>query len=434
MIVLLLEDDRADALSPSSSTRPVFELRTGALNLRERVRMVEPTAHVRAVVRPFLQPLLEAFDDLAQPFPADHRIVVLNGRLAVSFDRLRDLLTRAQPGAILDAQGRLIAAWLDPGVAVDGEDCVRAAATVPAEARPDDVTLFEGLWEMVHANRAALQDDAEALRRTGSPVRRLFGIDFADGSARPAMLRDHEFDDPSRAIVYPGVHLLSPDQVLLGPGVKILPGAVLDAEGGPIVLGSGCRIAPNVTLEGPLYLGPGTSVNPGAKLREGTSAGAFCKLGGEIEDSILLDLSNKQHEGFLGHAYLGSWVNLGADTNGSDLKNTYGRVRVDLGEGPIDTGHTFVGPVLGDHAKTGINTMLSTGAVVGVAANVFGSGFPPKFVPAFTWGGYRPWVEYRLDQAMQTARTVMARRDVIWTSAHRDLFAHVFEQTRRHRA
>ena len=143
--------------------------------------------------------------------------------------------------------------------------------------------------------------------------------------------------------------------------------------------------------------------------------------------------SNKQHDGFLGHAYLGSWVNLGADTNGSDLKNNYGAVRVDLGDGPIDTGQMFVGPTIGDHAKTGINTMLTTGAVLGVAANVFGAGFSVRSVPSFGWGGVTQTREYDLTRALQTARLVMERRRAVWTEAHAALLRHVFERTRSSR-
>jgi UDP-N-acetylglucosamine diphosphorylase/glucosamine-1-phosphate N-acetyltransferase len=185
-------------------------------------------------------------------------------------------------------------------------------------------------------------------------------------------------------------------------------------------------VHPLSVIVGPAYLGPGTVVNPGAKLREGTSLGAHCKVGGEIEESIVLDLSNKQHDGLLGHAVVGSWVNLGADTNGSDLKNNYGPVRVDLGGGGEDTGSSFVGPHFGDHAKTGIDTMLTTGGVVGVAANVFGGGFAPRHVPSFSWGGSDGLGEYRLDAAVDTAKTVFARRGARWTQAHATLIELLF--------
>ena len=132
------------------------------------------------------------------------------------------------------------------------------------------------------------------------------------------------------------------------------------------------------------------------------------------------DFVNKQHDGFIGHAVLGSWINLGAGTTCSDLKNNYSAVRVDLGEGAVDSGESFVGPHIGDHAKTGIDTMLTTGAVLGVGANVFGGGFIPRYVPPFSWGGSESLSEYRLEEALSTARAVYARRDAVWTNAAED--------------
>ena len=232
-----------------------------------------------------------------------------------------------------------------------------------------------------------------------------------------------------RPEAFEGAFFIEPDRVLIASEAKVRPGAVIDAAKGPVILGAGVVVHPLSVVVGPAYLGPGTVVNPGAKLREGTSIGAWCKVGGEIEETIMLDLSNKQHDGFLGHALVGSWVNLGADTNGSDLKNNYGNVRVDLGDGAIDSGSAFVGQHLADHVKTGIDTMLTTGAVVGVAANVFGGGFAPRFVPPFTWGGSDGFVSYRLEAAIDTARTVFGRRDAGWDARHEDLLRHVHAAT-----
>jgi UDP-N-acetylglucosamine diphosphorylase/glucosamine-1-phosphate N-acetyltransferase len=162
-------------------------------------------------------------------------------------------------------------------------------------------------------------------------------------------------------------------------------------------------------------------VKVGAKIYGDTSIGPLCKVGGEIENSIVLGFSNKQHDGFLGHSYLGAWVNLGADTNTSDLKNNYGNVRVQLGGEAIDTGRMFLGALIGDHAKTGINTMLNTGTIVGVSANVFGAGFPSKSIAPFSWGGAEGYQRFEIDKAIELARTVMARRNVTFTDADETL-------------
>jgi len=157
-------------------------------------------------------------------------------------------------------------------------------------------------------------------------------------------------------------------------------------------------------------------------------------VGGELEETIVHSYSNKQHDGFLGHSYLGMWVNLGADTNNSDLKNNYGNVKVYVDGEMVDSGSMFVGLTMGDHSKSGINTMFNTGTVVGVSCNVYGGGFPPKFIPSFTWGGAEGLVEYRLDKALETARAVMNRRKIDLTAADEKLIRGIFEATAKERA
>ncbi|MFQ5865804.1 MAG: transferase, partial [bacterium] len=156
-------------------------------------------------------------------------------------------------------------------------------------------------------------------------------------------------------------------------------------------------------------------------------------VGGEMEKSIIHSYSNKQHEGFLGHAYLGQWVNIGAGTNNSDLKNNYSSVKVDLGGAVVDSGSQFVGLFMGDHSKTGINTMFNTGTVVGVMSNVFGAGFPPRFIPSFVWGGHDGFVEHELEKALETARRVMARRRIEMSSAYERLLRLIFDLTQSER-
>jgi UDP-N-acetylglucosamine diphosphorylase/glucosamine-1-phosphate N-acetyltransferase len=158
-------------------------------------------------------------------------------------------------------------------------------------------------------------------------------------------------------------------------------------------------------------------------------------VGGEVEESIIHSYSNKQHDGFLGHAYLGQWVNLGADTNNSDLKNNYGNVKVILNDSePIDSGSMFVGLTMGDHSKTSINSMINTGTVIGVSSNIFGSGFPPKYVPSFAWGGSDSMTTYDINKAIAVAKKVMERRDIPFTSLEENLFKEVFNLTQDERS
>jgi len=217
--------------------------------------------------------------------------------------------------------------------------------------------------------------------------------------------------------------------VYIGRGCTVKPGVVFDTEDGPIFIDDGAKILGNSVIMGPCYIGKGTTIKAIAKIYGGTSIGPMCKVGGEVEGSIFQGYSNKQHDGFLGHSYICEWVNLGADTNNSDLKNNYGNVKVSLNGKMVDTGHMFVGLFMGDHSKAGINTMFNTGTVVGVSSNVFGAGFPPKFVPSFSWGGADKLVEYDIEKAVQTAKAVMKRRKVEMTKEYEVLLRKVFKET-----
>lgn len=228
--------------------------------------------------------------------------------------------------------------------------------------------------------------------------------------------------------VHEAVYMISEENIYIAEGAVIKPGVVLDAEKGSIIIDSNAHIMANAYLQGPVYIGKNSTIKVGAKIYEGTSIGEFCKVGGEVEESIIHSYTNKQHEGFLGHSYLAMWVNLGADTNNSDLKNNYGNVSFYVEGESIDTGTMFCGLVMGDHSKSGINTMFNTGTHVGIASNVYGSGFQPKFVPSFSWGGAEGMTSHQIDKALSTARLVMARRNVEMFPEEEDLLRDVFEK------
>jgi UDP-N-acetylglucosamine diphosphorylase/glucosamine-1-phosphate N-acetyltransferase len=229
--------------------------------------------------------------------------------------------------------------------------------------------------------------------------------------------------------VYAGAHLLNEDKIFIDEGTKVKPGVVLDAESGPIYIGKDAKIFPNAVIEGPAFIGSKTAIKIGAKIYENTSIGEVCKVGGEVEESIIHSYSNKQHDGFLGHAYLGMWVNLGADTNNSDLKNNYGSVKVIINGEQIDSGSMFVGLTMGDHSKAAINTMFNTGTVVGVSSNVFGAGFPKKYVPSFAWGGSDSMTGYDIEKALDVAKRVMARRNIKLTDVEERIFRYIYDLT-----
>jgi UDP-N-acetylglucosamine diphosphorylase/glucosamine-1-phosphate N-acetyltransferase len=226
----------------------------------------------------------------------------------------------------------------------------------------------------------------------------------------------------------------SPSDVFIGEGAQVHPFACIDATAGPVFIANDVVVQPFTRIEGPAFVGPG-SVLLGAKVREGCSIGPMCRIGGEVEASVIHGFSNKYHDGFLGHAYLGEWVNLGALTTNSDLKNDYSAVSVTLGQERHDTKSTKVGAFIGDHAKTSIGTLLNTGSVVGVMAVLLTCGsLMPKSIPSFLWrmnGEFsRGFGRRRL---YETARKVMSRRGRQFDDAHQRLYDHVFAVTEKER-
>lgn len=247
------------------------------------------------------------------------------------------------------------------------------------------------------------------------------------------LLTKDKVDCMIRGNVYEGAYLIAKENIYIDEGTKIMPGAVLDAEKGPIYIGKDSVIQPNATIVGPSYIGNRTYIRASTSIYERTSIGDVCKIGGEVEDSVIHSYTNKQHGGFLGHAYLGSWVNLGADTNNSNLKNNYGSIRVTINDQLVDSGLQFVGLMMGDHSKTSINTMFNTATVVGVGSNVFGAGFPPKYIPSFCWGGAESLTTYDIERSLEVAQRVMTRRDVKFTSLDEKLLRKVFDLTKEER-
>ncbi|MFN2370335.1 MAG: hypothetical protein ABR506_04175, partial [Candidatus Krumholzibacteriia bacterium] len=387
-------------------------------------------------------------------------VLWLGGRLAPDFPTLAALLAAAAQGpfALTDADGLLaLAAGPQLGAAVaaswrawladlgaEREDAAPGPWQPPvppdwaAEAaagglqwrrpkaggapRPAALAPALGwIWDLVPRTAAALAAD---LAWSGGRSWRLhpFGVVGAPASDEPAWALPTTLAAGSGL---PGLVIRGEGGLYTGADVDLTPGTVIDTRSGPVVLDRGVAVGAHVFLEGPLYLGPGCRVKAGACLYGESSYGVGNRLAGEIGESTFGDFANKQHDGFIGHAVLGSWVNLGAMTTCSDLKNNYGPVRVDLGFGAVDTGLRFVGLLMGDHAKTAIGTLFNTGTVVGFAANVFGDGMPPKHVPCFSWGGRPGSPAYARDKAAATGAVVLGRRGCRFEPAHERLFAAV---------
>ncbi len=385
-MLCLFEDRTANNFMPVAATRHLAHLLVGTMTLRSRALRAtgerRVVLHGRRYVRDYYSALGEHVDA-----PAEDTLFV-NARLPMS----RALLGTCPRGA----------EWI---VEHGGEVMV-------ARLTAQSVALLD--WDDDALNFAVLADVARHELEEGTPYGFLWDL-LVDNGARI----DGDFDQERAAVqgmVMEGAHIVNAQLVTLGSGSVLKPGAVIDAGAGPVIIGEDVEVMSNAVIEGPCYIGDHCRIKIGAKIYGHTSIGPWSKVGGEVENSIILGYSNKQHDGFLGHSYLGRWVNLGADTNTSDLKNNYGNIRVRLNGAEIDTGRMFLGALVGDHAKTGINTMLNTGTVIGVGANVFGGGFPPKSIAPFAWGGGTDEF-FRVEDAISVASRVMERRKVTFTAA-----------------
>jgi UDP-N-acetylglucosamine diphosphorylase/glucosamine-1-phosphate N-acetyltransferase len=393
MMLCLFEDRYAENFNPVALTRHVSHLLVGTMTLRQRaVAAVNPagvTLHGRAYIRAYYQ---ASGEHTGRP---DEPTLFINARLPVN-PSLVDSFPFGDEWLLM-WRGDVMAARLSAGTmaSLNWDDDALDFSLLGSIHRHEleSATPYEYLWDLIYDNGQKIIEDFNA-GTTGN-----------------------------RGVVMTGAHLINAPAISLGLGSVVKPGAVLDASHGPIIIGDDVEVMPNAVIEGPCYIGNHSCIKIGAKIYEQTAIGEWCKIGGEVENSIILGYSNKQHDGFLGHSYLGRWVNLGADTNTSDLKNNYGTIRVTMNGTEINTGRMFLGSLIGDHAKTGINTMLNTGSIIGVAANIFGGGFPPKSIPSFSWGGSDGMETFRLDKAIELARTVMGRRKVEFTQADEALLA-----------
>ncbi len=234
--------------------------------------------------------------------------------------------------------------------------------------------------------------------------------------------------------------LLDDNNTVLGSQIFIEKGAkvscsILNAENGPIYIGKNAEVMEGSIIRGPFAMCESSVLKMGAKIYGATTLGPYCKVGGEVNNSVFFGYSSKAHDGFLGNSVIGEWCNLGADTNNSNLKNNYAEVKLwnyEVGRFK-KTGLQFCGLIMGDHSKSGINTMFNTGTVVGVSANIFGSGFPRNFVSSFSWGGASGFSIYKIDKVFDVANKVFLRRGLSFDKIEQDILSEVYAMTKRYR-
>ncbi|MFD1553183.1 glucose-1-phosphate thymidylyltransferase [Putridiphycobacter roseus] len=231
--------------------------------------------------------------------------------------------------------------------------------------------------------------------------------------------------DKQSALISDSNQVMGSENIFVAPGAKI-ECAILNGNTGPIYIDKDAEVMEGAIIRGPFYLGEHSTVKMGAKIYGATTIGPECKVGGEISNCILQGYSNKGHDGFIGNSVIGEWCNLGADTNSSNLKNNYGKLKIHSYKTKtlVQTDNIFCGVMMGDHSKTGINTMLNTATVIGVSANVFGGGFPPKYIPSFSWGLND---QFKFDKAIEVATNMMKRRNITLSPADIDLLKYLYQ-------
>ncbi len=268
-----------------------------------------------------------------------------------------------------------------------------------------DLLRIENTWDIFAKNDVAIREDFELLTE--------------DRHSQP---------------IPKSVNVIAPENIFIEEGAK-LEFVTLNASAGPIYIGKNAEIMEGSVIRGPFALCEEAQVKLATKIYGATTVGPHCRVGGEVNNSVLFGYSNKGHDGFLGNSVLGEWCNIGADSNNSNLKNNYEEVRLWSyeTEGFARTGLQFCGLMMGDHSKCGINTMFNTGTVVGVSTNIFGSGFPRNFVPSFSWGGASGFTTYITKKAFEVAKVVMSRRNVEFTEQDATILEYVFEETKKYR-
>ncbi len=389
----------------------MYDLRCGISLLREKIERCFENTNIHYFCRNYLAEVFrENFDETNQSIQisnvGDGDYLLINGRFIFGDGEIQKIAAKSSQECVWKKNEGIIAARITGkqlASIIDQHDGVIPASTFDGLPKSDQEIAGDFIrypWDLVNANAKQIGKDFKSFNRGGKIA----------------------------GEIYPNVTLLNEGNIYIAAGAKIKPGVVLDAEEGPIFINENATIMPNAVLEGPAFIGKNSQVKIGAKIYEGTSIGEVCKVGGEVEESIIHSYSNKQHDGFLGHAYLGQWVNIGADSNNSDLKNNYGNVKVFINGEWIDSGSQFVGLFMGDHSKCAINTMFNTGTVVGVMCNVFGAGFPPKHISSFSWGGAENIEPYKIEKALEVARQVMPRRNKILSLAQEKMLISIFHK------
>ncbi|CCG53743.1 Probable sugar phosphate nucleotydyl transferase [Flavobacterium indicum GPTSA100-9 = DSM 17447] len=388
MNYILFDGNVRNALLPFTFTRPVADIRVGILTIREKWEkyLGYTTTTITEEYLSEKYPMVEMEEN-----------VIINASFLPN-QVLAEMVRNLEENQAIFYDDEVLAFYTKEGQEVDFD-------TYEIIEYTDECLRIEHTWDIFQKNDAAIREDFE-------------------------LLTEDRFSQP----IPKSVNVIAPENVFIEEGAK-LEFVTLNASTGPIYIGRNAEIMEGSVIRGPFALGEEAQVKLATKIYGATTVGPHCRVGGEVNNSVMFAYSNKGHDGFLGNSVLGEWCNIGADSNNSNLKNNYEEVKLWSYESERfeKTGLQFCGLMMGDHSKCGINTMFNTGTVIGVSANIFGSGFPRNFVPSFSWGGASGFMTYITKKAFETARIVMSRRHIDFTSEDAKILEHVFEETKKYR-
>jgi UDP-N-acetylglucosamine diphosphorylase/glucosamine-1-phosphate N-acetyltransferase len=389
MNYILFDGPARNALLPFTFTRPVADILVGIMTIRQKWEL-----HLGSTTTTLTE------EYLSDKYP----MVELEGNVMINASFLpnailAELVSNLEANQAIFKKDEIIAFYTS-----ENQEEVDFDTYEIIEYNDDCITI-ENTWDIFSKNDAAIREDFEFLTQ-----------------------------DRRSQQIPKSVNVIAPENVFIEEGAK-LEFVTLNASSGPIYSGKDSEIMEGSVIRGPFALCEKAQVKMGSKVYGATTVGPGSRIGGEVKNSVVFANANKGHEGFLGDSVLGEWCNIGADSNNSNLKNNYEEVRLWSyeTEGFAKTGLQFCGLMMGDHSKCGINTMFNTGTVVGVSANIFGSGFPRNFVPSFSWGGASGFTTYLTKKAFETARLVMSRRNVAFDEKEAAILEHVFEVTKKYR-
>jgi UDP-N-acetylglucosamine diphosphorylase/glucosamine-1-phosphate N-acetyltransferase len=385
MNFILFDDYSRNHLLPLTFTRPVADIRIGILTIREKWEKL---------LKAKTSTLTEAYLAIKYPLKKEKETILINGSVIPDADMVKQIKALSGNESLVCSE-KIIAQRIDVSKLEYAADLDKVNTTRLERDLP--VQKIEYPWEIFSKNGDCLQSDFDLITRR----------------------RRSQKPDSSNTLIGKG-------KLFIEKGA-VVSGATLNTTNGPIYIGKNAEVMEGANIRGPFALCDNATVKMGAKIYGPTTIGPHSKVGGELNNVVIFGYSNKAHDGFLGNSVIGEWCNLGADTNSSNLKNTYDEVKVwnYPNQTFVSTGLQFCGLIMGDHSKCGINTMFNTGTLVGVSANIFGPGFQRNFIPSFSWGGTAGFRPYDLKKAMTVASRVFRRRDKEFTDADKKVFQHI---------